>query len=333
MNYVTLGLSFIIVGNGLFKPAPTALISKVFNYSPSQSHSAFTLYYMGVNIGSFLATLFTPIIAKYTNYSVAFLISAIGMILALTNYFWRAKILEGISVNIQVSLITKIYVALGCLAQLIICYLLFQFSDISLYLIIAVCLITFAYMLRDASLNSDKKVKLLQFFGIVLVIEAIVFFIVYNQMFSTLVLFAKHNVDLKLLGVSVSPATYTALNPFWLILMSPILAYLYKRGSSSHLATPYKYSIGTILAGIAPLVLYTAIINTASSGVISGNWMFIYFFFGSVAELLVAALGFSLIAIYFRKEIVTFGMGFFMLAVALGGALSGKLGQLVASPR
>ena len=71
---------------------------------------------------------------------------------------------------------------------------------------------------------------------------------------------------------------------------------------------------------------------THVSGFVDGNWMFVYFFFGALAELLVAAIGFSMIAIYFRKEIVTLGMGFFMLAIALGGALSGKLGQLVAIP-
>ncbi|OIN83555.1 hypothetical protein [Francisella sp. TX07-6608] len=71
---------------------------------------------------------------------------------------------------------------------------------------------------------------------------------------------------------------------------------------------------------------------TQKNGFIDGNWMIIYFFFGALAELLVAALGFSLIAIYFRKEIVTLGMGFFMLALAFGVALSGKLGQLIAMP-
>ncbi|MEY8768615.1 alkaline phosphatase, partial [Francisella philomiragia] len=113
--------------------------------------------------------------------------------------------------------------------------------------------------------------------------------------------------------------------------LSPILAILYKK-SVSHLSIPYKYSIGTVIAGIAPLTLYLVIMLTQKKGFIDGNWMIIYFFFGALAELLVAALGFSLIAIYFRKEIVTLGMGFFMLALAFGGALSGKLGQLVAMP-
>ncbi|AIT09636.1 alkaline phosphatase [Candidatus Francisella endociliophora] len=332
LRHVSWALSLIIVGNGLFKPAPTALISKIFNDNPSQSHSAFTLYYMGVNIGSFLAIAFTPIIAQYTSYSYAFIVCAIGMILAITNYVWRASLLKDIACDVPpMSARSKFWIALACLAQLLVCYALFQVTDISLYLIISVCILTFIYMINDAKKASDLKEKVLQVIGVILVVEAIIYFIVYSQMFSTLVLFAKHNVDLNLIGLKVSPATYASLDSFWLIVLSPILAILYRK-SIVHLSIPYKYSIGTIIAGIAPLTLYVVIKLTQVNGFIDGNWMFIYFFFGALAELLVAALGFSLISIYFRKEIVTFGMGFFMLAVALGGALSGKLGQLVAIP-
>ncbi|KFJ42557.1 MFS transporter [Francisella philomiragia] len=332
LKHISWALSLIIVGNGLFKPAPTALISKIFNDNPAQSHSAFTLYYMGVNIGSFLAIAFTPIIAKYTSYSYAFIICVIGMILALSNYAWRARLLKDIEPeNKKITNKTKALVSLVCLLQIAICYALFQMTDISLYLIIVVCLLTFLYMLNDAKNTSSKKEKILQIIGVILVIEAVIYFIIYNQMFSTLVLFADHNVNLNLIGFNVSPATYAALDSFWLVVLSPILAILYKK-SVSHLSIPYKYSIGTVIAGIAPLTLYLVIMLTQKNGFIDGNWMIIYFFFGALAELLVAALGFSLIAIYFRKEIVTLGMGFFMLALAFGGALSGKLGQLVAMP-
>ncbi|MED7819145.1 MULTISPECIES: peptide MFS transporter [unclassified Francisella] len=332
LSHVNWALSLIIVGNGLFKPTPTSLISKIFNDNPSQSHSAFTVYYMGVNIGGFLAIAFTPIIAKYTSYSYAFIICVIGMFLAISNYFWRAKLLKGVGSDTP-SMTTKVkmLISLICLAQLLICYGLFQVTDISLYLIIILCILTFIYMLNDARNACDRKETILQVIGVILVIEAVIYFIVYSQMFSTLVLFAKHNVSLNLIGFDVSPATYASLDSFWLIVLSPLLAILYKK-SVKHLSVPYKYSIGTVIAGIAPLSLYVVIKLTQVSGFVDGNWMFVYFFFGALAELLVAALGFSLIAIYFRKEIVTLGMGFFMLAIALGGALSGKLGQLVAIP-
>ena len=152
-------------------------------------------------------------------------------------------------------------------------------------------------------------------------------------MFSTLVLFAKHNVHLTLIGFNVPPATYASLDSFWLVLLSPILAILYAKFSSNkQFNIPNKYALGTIVSGIAFLSLYLICYLTEDAGFINGNWMILYFFFAALAELLIAAIGFSLIVVYFRKEIVTLGMGFFMLALAAGGALAGKIGQFVAMP-
>ena len=336
LNTVFWALSFIITGNGLFKPTPTALISKIFNKNDASTHSAFTLYYMGVNIGSFLGIAIVPIIAKYTNYANAFWISVLGMIVALLNYTLRAKLLNNINGECDgkaISLKKATAVGLAVIIQILICYQLFQISDISFYLIIGFCLVMFVYMFKDALRLQNRKQRFTQIVGIILVFEAVVYFIVYNQMFSTLVLFAKHNVDLSLIGFKVSPASYSAVDSIWLILLSPILAILYaKFKKNKSLNVPNKYVFGTFISGIAFISLYIICLLTAKQGMINGNWMIFYFFFAALAELLIAAIGFSLIAIYFRKEIVTIGMGFFMLAVAAGSVLSGKLGQLVAMP-
>ncbi|WP_119342791.1 peptide MFS transporter [Facilibium subflavum] len=335
LSSISWALSFIIVGNGLFKPTPTALISKIFNKSASNSHSAFTIYYMGVNIGSFLGIAITPIIAKHTGYSSAFWVATLGMIIALLNYRLRISLLKSINGEYDKKpLKPRVVLGVGAaiLCQIVLSYLLFQIDDISFYLIIIFCIIMFMYMLRDALKLNNVHQKIMQIIGILLVIEAIVYFIVYNQMFSTLILFAKHNVKLTLLGLNVSPATYGSLDSIWLIILSPVLTIIYSKCPNKHFNIPNKYAFGTVISGVGFITLYFICANTAKAGFINGNWMIVYFFFAALAELLVAALGFSLIAIYFRKEIVTLGMGFFMLAVAAGGALSGKIAQFVAMP-
>lgn len=336
LNNVMWALSFIIVGNGFFKPAPTALISKIFSNNAASSNSAFTLYYMGVNIGSFLGIAITPIIAEHTGYSAAFGISVLGMIVSLLNYALRYQLLKYVNgerdgEHINLKIITMII--LGSLIQILICYCLFQITDVSFYLIMALCIVMFIYMLQDAMKVTDSKVRFMQIIGVLLIIEAVVYFVIYNQMFSTLVLFAKHNVHLTLIGLNVSPATYASLDSFWVVILSPILAILYQRSKRTKLSTmPYKYALGTIISGVAFIVLFIICLLSAKDGYINGNWMILFYVFAALAELLVAALGFSLVALYFRKEIVTLGMGFFMLALAAGGALAGKLGQLVAMP-
>jgi len=336
LNMILWSLSFIIVGNGLFKPAPTALISRVFGNNANSSHSAFTLYYMGVNIGSFLGIAITPIVAKYTAFTIAFSISVVGMIAALANYWIRYDLLRDVkgemdSQPLDFKLCGVIIIV--SLVQLIICYTLFHAQDISFYLILGLCVLLFVYMLLDAINMKDPQQRIMQIIGIILVAEAIAYFVIYNQMFSTLIMFADHNMRLTLLGINVSPASYAALDSVWLVIISPILAFVYTKLHKQKLfVIPYKYALGTMLSGVAFVVLYFICIMTAVDGEISGNWMILFYFFAAFAELLVAALGFSLIALYFRKEIVTLGMGFFMLALACGGALAGKLGQYVAMP-
>jgi proton-dependent oligopeptide transporter, POT family len=337
MNQTVLALSFIIVGNGLFKPTPSALVSKIFNDNPTVSHSAFTLYYMAINIGSFFGIAITPMVAMYTSFSLSFLISVIGMVIALTNFAWRYSILKDVNGEkdlIPITFKVVFWTLFISAIQIALCYLLFKITDISFYLIIALCIIAVFYMLFDALKVKNYKEKVMQIIGIFLVIEAVIYFIVYNQMFSTLTLFAKHNMNLDLFGITVTPATFAALDALWLIALSPIFAKLYMSMNKRniHLEIPFKYAIGTAISGIAFIVLVLVIKTTAIDGMISGNWMILYYFFAATAELLIAALGMSLISLYFREEVVTIGMGFFMLALAAGGALAGKLGEFVAMP-
>ncbi|MDA0911964.1 MAG: hypothetical protein O2809_10505, partial [Proteobacteria bacterium] len=155
-------------------------------------------------------------------------------------------------------------IVLGSLVQIVFCYLLFQISDVSFYLIIALCVVMFIYMLQDAMKVADIKVRFMQIIGVLLIIEAIVYFVIYNQMFSTLVLFAKHNVHLTLIGLNVSPATYAPLDAFWLVILSPILALLYQRSKRTKFSIiPYKYALGTIISGTAFIVLFVICLLSA----------------------------------------------------------------------
>ena len=67
-------------------------------------------------------------------------------------------------------------IVLGSLVQIVFCYLLFQISDVSFYLIIALCVVMFIYMLQDAMKVADIKVRFMQIIGVLLIIEAIVYF-------------------------------------------------------------------------------------------------------------------------------------------------------------
>jgi proton-dependent oligopeptide transporter, POT family len=336
-HLLMLALAFIIVGNGIFKPAPSALVSLIFNEDATQSKSTFSIYYMAVNIGATLGSLIGPYIALYYNFHIAFMIAFLGMIISLLNLLLRLKVLDTVNGALDKVKLSR-YSWFGLLSfsifGVLISYGLLNLEDVTPYLIMVVWLLGLGYLVRVTLNVKDVEMKIKQFIGIILFIEAVPFFIMYNQMFSTITMFAKHNVDLMLFGLPISAGSFSAFDSIWIMILGPILALLYislkKLKISFDLLT--KYILGTMCAGIAFILLALISMYFNHGAMISANWLVVYFFFGALAELLVAAMGFAIAGLYFSSEIVSIAMGVFMLSLAQGGNLTGLLAQYVVIP-
>ena len=330
-------LSVIAVGNALFKPNPSALIGMIYRGNSAETNSAFTMYYMAINIGSLIATLFSPIVAKYTSFSVAFWIAFIGMSFALLNFLLRMKIFKDVHNHIGREKLRIKRLLLGLLIIIILIifsYFMLQFSDVAFYIVVALTILCYGYLLVSGIRDEDKVHKIKQILGVFIFIQAMLFFIIYTQMFSTLIIFAQNNINLSILGFEISPASFTALNPFWILILSPILAKSYvwldKRGIKS--LTTDKYAIAMYCCAFAFFTLIVACYMSGSSYKISGAWMIVYYFLTSFAELLISAIGLSVAAQYFPVRKLSFAMGAWLLAQGCGNALAGKLAGYVALP-
>jgi len=337
MQTFMLALAFIVTGNGIFKPAPSALVSLIFNKDATQSKSAFTLYYMAVNVGSTVGGIVGPYIALYSSYKAAFFVAFVGMLLSLGNLFLRLKLLKevnGLKDNAPLSIKIAIITVAFSVVSIVVCYILLNLEDITPYVIVVVWVLALSYLFMLAFKTEDIKSRIKQIIGIILFIEAVAFFVVYNQMFSTITMFAKHNVVNFVLGIPVSPATYASLNPIWIVALSPIIAWFYIALKRANITFDIlsKYVVGTMLAGLAFISLALASTYFNVNGMVSGNWLILYFALGSLAELLVAAMGFAIAALYFPKAIVSIVMGVFMISIAQGGNLTGIIAQYVAIP-
>ena len=80
------GLGVIVVGNGLFKANPSSLLAKLYDPDDHRVDGAFTLYYMAINIGSFVSIAATPFVANLWGWNIAFMVSAIGLFIGIINY-------------------------------------------------------------------------------------------------------------------------------------------------------------------------------------------------------------------------------------------------------
>lgn len=334
---VFLALGLICVGNGLFKANPASLLSKCYEKNDPRLHGAFTLYYMSINLGSIFALFLGPWIAVQFGYPYAFILSCIGILLGLVNYWFQRHQLIAIDTWLDNR---KVFSWQWCL---IICAI-FVATFISAYLlqhpIIAkklvwiisgiVVAMYFFYLYREKPASRQRMVL-----AFILMIEAVLFFTLYQQMPTSLNLFAVNNVTPFLFGININPQSYQALNPIWIVTMSPVVAMFYamlaRRGYSFPI--PYKFALGMTFCGLSFLVLFFARYYHDGNGMVSSGWMVLSYFFQSLGELLVSALGIAMIAELVPSVIAGFVMGMWFLTSSLAGFIGATVATFTALPK
>ena len=186
----------------------------------------------------------------------------------------------------------------------------------------------FIYYLKVAfGLHGRARTRMLVAF--VLILEGIVFFVLYNQMPTSLTFFALHNVNNHVFNFVIPAAEYQALNPLVIMLISPLLAVLYKKVPGTHVT---KFALGMTLCASAFLVLFLPR-YTAINALASPWWMVLSYFLQSTGELLVSALGLAMVAELCPRNRSGFVMGIWFLTMMLAGPIAAWVGGLTAPPQ
>ncbi|WP_158409059.1 peptide MFS transporter [Candidatus Francisella endociliophora] len=335
---VMLSLSMIAIGNALFKPAPSSLIGMIYDKDAAQTSAAFSMYYMAINIGAFFAGVAAPLIAKYTNFHIAFIVAAIGMLFAILSFFKKFGLYKSLynEVGSKPLELRNIAFSVLILCLLLLCsFILLNYNEVAFYIIIAITASVLIYLFSSSFSYSDNVTKVKLITGVCLFVQAIFFFIIYAQTFSTLVIFAKNNVVLSIFGFDISPASFTSVSYFWILTLSPILAklYLYIHEKKYNFNTFDKFATSIFLCAIAFLILYFACITTAGAdSKITSLWLVIYYFLASLAELFISAMGLAVAAQYFPREKIGLCMGAWLLCQGCGQTLAGKIAGYISMP-
>ncbi|MFN7097601.1 MAG: oligopeptide:H+ symporter [Gammaproteobacteria bacterium] len=319
-------LTGIIIGSALFKANPASLIAKMFTRNNTALDGAMTFYYMAVNLGSMFSMMITPIVAVKYGWSYAFMICAIGLLVGLCNYGWYRHLLMNIGSPLDMLPINYKRVAVtligSALAILAIAQLLTH-TMICNWIVYTVVTGAFLYFLKIAfSLSGLERIRMLVAF--VLILEGVLFFVLYNQSPTSLTFFAVNNINNHFLGWSIPPAEYQVLNAIVIVIMSPILVKVYRHYPATHVT---KFCIGMSLCAVAFLVL--AIPQyTATNGLASPWWMVLTYFLQSTGELLISGLGLAMVAALCPLNISGFVMGIWLLTNMLAGPIGAWVGAM-----
>ncbi|MDI9819064.1 MULTISPECIES: oligopeptide:H+ symporter [unclassified Legionella] len=329
-------LGLVCVGNGIFKANPSNLLSKCYGKNDSRLHGGFTLYYMAINLGSTAALFIGPALSSRYGYFYAYFMSFIGLSLGLFNYWLQRRHVASISTEAdkrKIAFWQWGLILLGIVIATAISAFLLQHVIIAKNLIWLIAALVagmyFIYMRKE-----DKASFKRMLVAFVLMLEAIVFFTLYQQMPTSLNLFAVNNVVPSLFGIPIDPQSFQALNPLWIISMSPVLAFVYgklhERGRAFPI--PHKFAAGMCCCGISFTLLYFARYLHDGTGMVSYWWLVASYFFQSTGELLVSALGVAMVAELVPNKITGFVMGMWFLTPAVAGFLGASVASLTALP-
>ncbi|MCC5791252.1 MAG: dipeptide/tripeptide permease [Legionellaceae bacterium] len=329
-------LGLICVGNGLFKANPSSLLAKCYEKNDHRLHGGFTLYYMSINLGSTVALIAGPNISAAYGYPQAYFLSFIGLLLGLMNYIYQHKVVADINNAAdkrQLAAWHWLVIAAGIvIATLVSAWLLqhVKVTEVLVWGVVAcVVVIYFVYLFQQ-----EEQERLQMWIALALMLEAIVFFTLYQQMPTSLNLFAVNNVHAEIMGFSFDAQSFQALNPIWIILMSPVLAafYLFLHRHKADVSMPYKFAYGMFFCGLSfGLLFFTRYFHDAN-GMVSGWWLVASYLFQSLGELLVSALGVAMVAELVPASIAGFVMGMWFLTSAIAGFTGAFVASFSAFP-
>jgi POT family proton-dependent oligopeptide transporter len=346
LTYVSLGV--IIVGNGFFKPNAGNLVRKIYEGDDVRIDSAFTIYYMAVNVGSMVSMTATPWIRDYVGahygdamgWHTAFGACAVGLVLGLINYSLMHRTLAhiGSPPDEQPVQLKRVAALVGAsLVLVVVAAFILQSllaAKICVYLAGIVILGIFVHLIRNA--GKGERSGLIA--ALVLTVQTIFFFIFYAQMATSLNLFAQKNVNLSfdVFGFHVFnwiPEQYQNLNAIWIVLLSPVLVAIYnglgRVGKDPSVA--FKFALGFAAVAIG-FFMYGLGAMSAVDGQVS-SWTMVWGYgFYSLGELLVSGLGLAMIARYVPARMGGFMMGAYYVAVGISQYLGSVVANIAAMP-
>ncbi|CEG58844.1 oligopeptide:H+ symporter [Legionella fallonii] len=334
---VFLALGLICVGNGLFKANPSNLLSKCYEENDPRLHGGFTLYYMAINLGSMVALFAGPTVASRYGYTYTYLISAVGLIIGLANYWFQYQYIADINTAAdkqRISVRQWGMVIVGVLLLTLISAHLLQNVILAKNLLWGITFIVIGAYIHWMS-KEEKASRMNMLVAMVLMIEAIIFFTLYQQMPTSINLFAVNNVNPGFLGITIDPQSFQALNPIWIVLMSPVLAYGYDKINEKGIlfSIPYKFALGMTMCALSFLILYFSRFFYTDNGAVSSWWLIISYLFQSLGELLVSALGVAMVAELVPAKIAGFVMGIWFLTSAVAGFIGATVASYTALPK
>ncbi len=343
------GLLLNCIGTGLLKPNVSTMVGSLYSKDDPRRDSAFSIYYVGINLGAFIAPLLAGYVGQKIDWNMGFVIVGVGMILGLFLFRWgskflgdaglKSKELQGdATVNNKTLSKAGIWTA-GAIGGLFLLHLtglypitITGLSNLMGILLLVVPFVYFFFLFTTGGFNGEEKKRIVAI--IVFYLAAALFWGAFEQAGSTLTLFADRNTVNSVFGTEFPSTWWQSINSMWILLLSGVFALLWLRLNKigKEPSTPLKFTFGLLFAGLGFLVLVPAA-NLIAGGTerVGAQWLLMVFFLHTVGELCLSPVGLSAMTKLAPPRIVGQMMGIWFLGTSLGNWIGGRVGGLFES--
>jgi POT family proton-dependent oligopeptide transporter len=336
-----LGLFLIVIGTGLLKGNVSVIVGKLYAQGDNRRDAGFSIFYMGINLGAFIAPLICGYLGQEISWHYGFGAAGIGMTLGVIQYVlgtrnlgdaglspapatpeergrWRRQ--AQISVGILLALVVIVGGG-GYTGMLPVTAT--QVADIAGVLLLLLIVGFFGWLYTSSEWTPDER-KRLYLIG-VLFLAASIFWSLFEQAGSTLNLFARDRTDNSVLGMGFPSSWFQSMNSLFLIIFAPVMAWVWIKLSAAgkEPSTPMKFAWGLILAGAGFAVLVLPAQN--ESALASPMWLTATYFLHTIGELVLSPVGLSAMTVLAPARIGGLMMGVWFLATSVGNFISGRV--------
>ncbi|MDQ3010474.1 MAG: peptide MFS transporter [Acidobacteriota bacterium] len=330
-----LGLILIVFGTGLLKPNVSAVVGSLYSETDPRRDAGFSIFYMGINLGAFIAPLICGYLGEKINWHLGFGVAGVGMTLGLVQYYLgRDRLAHVGHAPQQPSAETKRKAIIGIILMLAtsaaVGVLFFGPAWITQYKFwIMICGVAlFLIWMFTSYLKPEEKKPVAVI--VVLFFFSIIFWATFEQAGSSFTLFADRFTDrsvprfvANLIDSPEFPTSwYQSVNSIFLILLAPVFSWLWLRMANRQPSSPIKFSLGLLFVGMGALLMVLASLLLVSGSKVGPWWLVGVYLSQTIGELCLSPVGLSTTTKLAPARLTGLMMGVWFLSISFGNFLA-----------
>ncbi|MBO0676067.1 MFS transporter [Mycolicibacterium sp. S2-37] len=325
------GLVLVALGSGALKANASSLLGTLYAKADPRSDGGFTLFYLGINLGSFIGPLATGLLQTNVGFHYGFGAAAVGMALGLIQYVVfrrnlgthgreianplpRSALGKAIAVAAVGIVVVAAVLATGVVR-------LSNLSEVTTGVIAVASVAYFAVMLRSPKVDATERTRVTAF--IPLFVANVVFWSLFQQIFTVLAVYSDERMNWSIFGWTAPSNWIGSIEPVWIIVLSPFFAMLWTKVGDRSPTTPRKFALGVIGMGVA-FLLFLPMSGSTGRSVPALAVMAIMGLF-AVSELMLSPIGLSVTTKLAPQAFRAQMMALYFFSLGIGTSLSGVL--------